>query len=446
MSEVDLEPKEEWYRVSEDELAGQPGELIRYQALEQTADAALRDASATYRVLYVSTSGTRDWRDRRIGVSGLIAFPAGRAASDGAPFDGSTEPCRVVSWAHGTVGSADKCAPSMDPYLEVEPDDEVLGLLRKINMAPHKLLNAFLRAGWAVAMTDYEGLGTYGVHPYLLGESEGRGILDIVPAVRHLADQAEVNGPEIADEYVIVGHSQGGQAALFGAHLAHRDSEIYADRGTLLGVAALAPASNLKGTAIPLKEEDMGLLAAYQLPTSVEDLAGFIALFTNGVVAGNPGIKLTEIFQEEAKRRYDEDHNELARVELSEDPFWKNTRALTVPRPQGIFSAQGGSAWTEYWEQVDDFNPDREISVPIRISQAEGDVRVQPPKTRKLIRQLCHRLGTNAVTEKFYEKDTVQEPDPAGLGEHFGLLVDDTEIDRLLTWATDPSSYHEPPE
>jgi hypothetical protein len=218
-----LEPQREWYRVSADELAAEPGQLIRYEALDQKSEAALEEASATYRV---------------------------------------------------------------DPYLDIDSDPAALSLLRTINNAPHELLNRFLRAGWAVAMTDYEGLGTYGVHPYLLGESEGRGILDIVPAVRELAAADDVNGPGIAREYVIVGHSQGGQAALFGAHLAHRDSAVYADRGTLLGVAALAPASNLKGTALPIKEEDRGLLVAYQLGQPIPDLAGFIALFTNGRSCG----------------------------------------------------------------------------------------------------------------------------------------------------------------
>jgi len=70
-----------------------------------------------------------------IAVSGLIAFPPGEVPAGGWP---------VVSWAHGTVGSTDKSAPSMDPYLEdVPPADADLGLLRKINKVPHALLNAF---------------------------------------------------------------------------------------------------------------------------------------------------------------------------------------------------------------------------------------------------------------------------------------------------------------
>lgn len=291
-------------------------------------------------------------------------------------------------------------------------------------------------------MTDYEGLGTYGVHPYLLGESEGRGILDVVPAVRELAAADDVNGPGIAREYVIVGHSQGGQAALFGAHLAQRDSAVYADRGTLLGVAALAPASNLKGTALPIKEEDRGLLVAYQLGQPIPDLAGFIALFTNGVCGGKPDIDLDQIFQEQGKTRYDEDHDALARVQLSESPFWSGTAPFVrQDPPAGIFRAQGSPAWTDYWTQVDAFNPDKDIAVPIRISQADGDARVQAPKTRKLIRQLRARLGQEAVTDKIYP--TVDPPDPDGLGEHFGLLLDNAEIERLVAWADDPAAYRE---
>ena len=47
-------------------------------------------------------------------------------------------------------------------------------------------LGAYLKAGYAVAETDYEGLGTPGVHPYLIGSSEGRSVLDIVRAAREI--------------------------------------------------------------------------------------------------------------------------------------------------------------------------------------------------------------------------------------------------------------------
>ena len=415
--------------------------MIRSEPL--TGYAALDDASATYRVIYQSTSGVADRLNQPIGVSGIIAFPTAAAPDGGWP---------VISWAHGTVGSADKCAPSMDSDELGDPEEEDtgLGLLRKINKAPHGLLNAFLRQGWAVAMTDYEGLGTYGNHPFLLGDSEGRGILDIVPAARQLADQ-EVKQP-VSGKYAIVGHSQGGQAALFGAHLAdtyHPDT--YTDTGTLVGVAALAPASNLKA----------GLLVAYQnLLFPNGDLGAFYPLFSNGVFGGDPGIVKTQIFQDAALGKYLEDYDTKARGELSKDDFWMNT--LPVP---GIFRTQSllGSgpaadarkeAWNRYWAQVDKFNPDLPITVPIRISQAGGDERVRPGNTEQLLGQLSEFADEGPITSVFYYppgtapgkqfdppvhhteiQKTLAVPDPAELGEHFGLLVDDTEIEQLVDWA-----------
>ena len=50
----------------------------------------------------------------------------------------------------------------------------------------YPLLQRWLKAGYAVVRTDYEGLGTPGVHPYLVGRSEGRSVLDAVRAARAL--------------------------------------------------------------------------------------------------------------------------------------------------------------------------------------------------------------------------------------------------------------------
>ncbi len=380
----------------------------------------------------------------------------------------------MLSWAHGTVGSADKCAPSMDSDSLGPPEDTGIGQLRKINKAPHKLLNAFLRAGWIVAMTDYEGLGTRGIHPFLLGDSEGRGVVDIVPTAHQLVDQVmrahAMEGVRlVSDKYAIVGHSQGGQAALFAASLA----DTYASDGTLIGVAALAPASNLKGDGPLVPNGENGLLKAYQSPTSDPDVIGdvgaFYPLFTNGVLGGDPGIDLDEIFQTHALVRFQADRDSKARAELSEpQSFWMTTPPLKAmpDRAGGIFRDQAlalgtpgyaarKEAWRRYWEQVDKFTPEVRITAPIRISQASKDPRVAAEKTGKLIGQLGRIEGQGPITTVFYyppgtapgedfgpdvdhteiEKD-LQVPDPPSLKEHFGLLVDDTEIALVLSWTT----------
>jgi pimeloyl-ACP methyl ester carboxylesterase len=393
-----FEPVNPFYQVSKEQLGKGPGHLIDSEEL--TGYAALEDASATYRVIYESTSGIGDRVGKPIGVSGMIAFPTQPPVGDGWP---------VISWAHGTVGSADKCAPSMDSDDLGEPGDSGLGLLRMINKAPHKLLNAFLRAGWAVAMTDYEGCGTYGNHPYLLGESEGRGIVDIVPAVRQLAGTDR----PISDQYGIVGHSQGGQAALFGAYLAGTD---YAPPGTLIGVAALAPASNLKA----------GLLYVYEQPAPFGDLGAFYTLFSNGVFGGDPGIDKAQIFQDWALKKYLADYDTKARAEMSLDPEWMDAA------PTSIFQPQGTDAWTRYWAQVDAFNPAKKITVPIRVSQALGDKRVNPANTALLLTQLAAIDGHGPITP--VTRLMVSPPDPTVLGDHFGLLMDDKEIADLVGW------------
>jgi pimeloyl-ACP methyl ester carboxylesterase len=408
-----LEPENRFYRVTKDDLGNGPGHLIRSEAL--SGDAALEAASINYRVIYESTSGVGGRLGEPIGVSGIIAFPTTPPPAAGWP---------VISWAHGTVGSADKCAPSMDSKALGPPADSGIGLLRKINKAPHRMLNAFLNAGWAVAMTDYEGLGTYGNHPYLLGESEGRGILDIVPVARQF-------GQPVSDRYAIVGHSQGGQAALFGAHLAYRDD--YTRSGTLVAVAALAPASNI----------GIGLRAIYTSAAPFGDLGAFYPLFSNGAFGGDPSIDKTQIFQDWALEKYLADYDTKARAEMTDDPEWMTTPPLAQPDPsKGIFRTQVGdiariTAWVKYWAQVDGFTPAKKITVPIRISQAAGDKRVNAANTAILVGQLNAITDHGPIEFVEYPNEQVQFlaiPDPETLGDHFGLLVDDTEINDLVGW------------
>ena len=156
----------------------------------------------TFKVRYASESVAGD----DIEVTGVVALPADLA--DGAP---------VLTWAHGTTGIADVCAPSNEP-------EDAIGFLR-----------SFVERGWVVVATDYEGLGTEGRHPYINGTSEGRGTLDIVRAAAQLPDGVEP-GP-----VVVWGHSQGGHAALFAGQLA----EEWTPELDVVGVVAGAPATEL---------------------------------------------------------------------------------------------------------------------------------------------------------------------------------------------------------
>jgi pimeloyl-ACP methyl ester carboxylesterase len=157
-----------------------PGKLLRSETLPQTV--GLSSAGRQLRILYTSTSGFDS--KTPIVVSGALFLPKGKAPKGGWP---------VIAWAHGTVGLADICAPS---WAGRSYRDTVY-------------LNRWLEQGYAVVATDYQGLGVPGPHPLINIPAISYGVLDSI--------RAAVNGvPEIANNAVIVGQSQGGAAA-FGA-------------------------------------------------------------------------------------------------------------------------------------------------------------------------------------------------------------------------------------
>ncbi|MGW6413420.1 alpha/beta fold hydrolase [Streptomyces vinaceus] len=96
-------------------------------------------------------------------------------------------------------------------------------------------LTQFLDSGDVVVATDYQGLGTPGVHQYTVAATETNNVLDSIRAARQISDT------EANRKAAILGWSQGGGAAAFIA----QDHGRYTPETQLVGVAALAPAANL---------------------------------------------------------------------------------------------------------------------------------------------------------------------------------------------------------
>ena len=161
-------------------------------------------------------------------MSGTVSVPRGHAPKGGWP---------VITWGHGTTGIADACAPSRD-----SASNPAHGLISYA----YPLLQRWLKAGYAVVRTDYEGLGTPGAHPYLIGRSEGYSMLDAVRAARKLDKR-------LGRRVIISGHSQGGQSALWAASLAPKWTPELKVRGTV----ALAPVSHL-AEQVPLLTRPQG--------------------------------------------------------------------------------------------------------------------------------------------------------------------------------------------
>lgn len=169
-----------FYTASPSELAGAPGTLIR----QEDAHLAVAGARA-YRLLYRSAGA----KGEPVAVSAVVFVPDVPARPGGRP---------VVVWNHPTTGIMWECAPSLSPDAGLT----IPGLA------------GMIAAGYAVVATDYPGLGTPGPHPYLVGASEGRAVLDGVRAARAFQPA------EAGTRFAVWGHSQGGHASLFAAAMA----------------------------------------------------------------------------------------------------------------------------------------------------------------------------------------------------------------------------------
>lgn len=187
-----------FYRVA-DMLPDAPGVLLREEAMPDQPE--IDAANESRRILYTSTDVR--WQSGRIPVSGALYLPAGRAPAAGWP---------VVAWAHGTLGIADVCAPS---WTGLRPRDATY-------------INRWLKAGFAVVVTDYQGLGGPGPHPYLNWQAEGRSVLDSVRAA------IAARPRQISNRVLVAGQSQGSGAAVGAARLARE----YAPELNLIGAVA----------------------------------------------------------------------------------------------------------------------------------------------------------------------------------------------------------------
>jgi dienelactone hydrolase len=185
-----------------------PGSLVSAMtmpALVRTEEGKVLQAA---RVVYRSTSGDTG---RETVVSGAVFTPLGEAPEGGWP---------VVALGHGTTGINEACAPSLSNTL--------LGFSTPVA--------GFVKNGYAVALPDYEGLGSPGVHPYSDARTAGLNMIDSVRALRHTFQN-------VSNRWVAVGGSQGGGASW----AADEQAGTYAPDLDLLGAVSYSPAADISG-------------------------------------------------------------------------------------------------------------------------------------------------------------------------------------------------------
>jgi hypothetical protein len=186
-----------------------PGSLVSATTMSELTkkipESALWESA---RVLYHSTNG--DTGQSTV-VSGSVYVPKTPVPEGG---------WSVVAFGHGTVGIDEPCAPSLSPSL-LNMTNWVISLIKK---------------GYAVAFTDYQGLGAPGVHPYTDAKTEGLNVIDSVRALQHTF-------PNVSNRWAAFGGSQGGGAVW----AADEQAATYAPELDLVGVVAMSPAADVSG-------------------------------------------------------------------------------------------------------------------------------------------------------------------------------------------------------
>jgi acetyl esterase/lipase len=356
------------------DLSASPGTILRSEPFDQ----GLPPGSKGWRLLYAST----DPEGRPIAVSGLVI----------APDDPPDGPRPVLAWAHGTTGIARPCAPSLaDQPLKGIPD-----------------MTGPLAQGWVITLTDYPGLGTPSPHPYLVGESEGRAVLDSVRAAHELD-----LGLPLDDRYAVWGHSQGGHAALFAGQLA----PTYLPDLPLVGVAALAPATELQQDFEAIKGTDVGEILTVLTVESWTDVYPDI-----------PDDTLTDAAKPAAARLARNCINQPSRFRLL-------LGGLALPKGAVAIDPTTDPTWSRHLAEN---SPDPgAIDGPLFVGQGLSDEIISAPVTQRWVDQRC--AGGAPTTWIAYDGLTHNGVVGPGGADAFSWTVD-RFADAPLTPSACPSS------
>jgi alpha-beta hydrolase superfamily lysophospholipase len=251
----------------------------------------------------------------------------------------------VIAWAHGTTGVASQCAPSLLPS--------------RWNAHIIPGVNQALARGWVIVATDYVGLGTAGPHPYLIGQGEARSVLDSVRAARQMPELS------LGRTTVVWGHSQGGHAALWAGMLA----PAYAPDVNVVGVAALAPASDLKALVEEVRHTLEGRILGAYILSAYSDIYPNVS-FDHYV---RPAARV--LVREAADRCLDipDAIPSAITAVLSRQPVY------AVPPLEGALG-----------RRLAQNTPAGPVKVPLLIAQGLDDDVVLPGTQRSYVNRLCH--------------------------------------------------------
>lgn len=300
-----------------------------------------------YRMIYVTE-----------GVGGKLTYAGGEIYMPAARAGAAR---RVALWNHPTAGNQDACAPSWAASATSVGGN---------GGARVPAINELLKRGYAVVLSDYQGLGTPGGSSYMDGPLDAKASLDAVRALRNFAPS------QAGARFVDFGFSQGGQTTLWVASLA----KTYAPELELLGGIPIAPAVDTLGlTEWDIKYPPMG---AYLVTTVA------------GLNVSHPELKMRDILTPAGLEL-------LATMAHGCSAARQTIESVTEPvaKPEALAP---GQPWRKMFDENDNFYS-VEINVPTLIFQGDKDMDVPVDLTRKVFARMCamgNRVEYREVRER----------------------------------------------
>ncbi|WP_456049229.1 lipase family protein [Actinokineospora spheciospongiae] len=322
-------PGDAFYEPPSPLPAGEPGDVIRWRPTVAPLNALNANA---WQVMYLSTNALGE----RNAVTGTILTPK---------FADTTK-APIVGYSVGTQGPAFKCTPSK--------------AIERGTLYDQPAINDSISAGYAVAITDYEGYrpGAANKPTYIVGQSMGPAVIDSVRAAQRLPQ----TGLKPTAKVIFQGYSQGGGGALWAAE----KQPSYAPDLNLVGVAA-------GGVPADLTEVAKGLDGYLGF--------GFLAFAAVGLDNAYPELQLDSYLNDTGRKDLADAKQNACVVELLANYPFKTIAGYTTTNPLTDPKWQARLAQNKLGQ-----NPPR---VPVLQYHASTDEIVNTPQGDALHKSYC---------------------------------------------------------
>jgi hypothetical protein len=305
---------------------GRHGEVLAAEPLQAYLLPGLKLRADAWRILYRSSNLDDEPRT----VSGTILVPHRR------------RPAGLVAYAPGTHGLANYSAPSRLIARGLDWETAFVAHL--------------LGQGHAVVMTDYEGLGTPGDHPYVIGRTIGRNVLDSLRAALSFGPA----GLEPSIPLGIMGYSEGGNASAWAAEL----HPVYAPELAIAGCASGSIPADLESAG---QRIDGSLYAFF---------GGYGAL---GLNAAYPSLDLAQYLTAEGERHMHRLRRSSVVTATLRGPHFLGFSAMTTENPLHIPEWQARMRENRLGTSAP--------TAPVYLYTSVRDHLVEPSQTRDLARR-----------------------------------------------------------